>query len=279
MNTFLYVEMCFLLLLSLIGLVVGQNWTSSSIPPRGNVIAHWNWPVVSNRECILGSKTGRTAGKGLKMKVFLTPLSTLADQEFYNQCVNECNARPWCMAVETTRSVMKIPVYHQCKLVTAVEVLRALGYLDDAVFFLSVRTLGQNGGSYPLKHTITYKGFEWQYQGYNEMEVGQLPHTLETWTDGSTQWNDDDVMCIARAFFDDSLSDFDSEGAGANTGPAPSGRFTDPPVVATQPPTAPVKTITPRTTAWIAAGGAVVVTFLGVICLLGGDNYNKVEND
>lgn len=265
-----------LLLLSCLGLALGQSWESSSIPPRGNVVAHWDWPVVSNRECVIGSKTGRSAGKGLRMKTFHTFGSTPTDQEFYNHCVNECIARPWCMAVEPKRSLTIIPVYHQCNLVTSVEVFREMGYLEDHEFFLSVRTLGKNLGWYTHTSTITYKGFDWEWQGYNEMEIGPLPHTLETWTDGSTDWNDDDVMCIVRGFADASLSDFDSEGAGANTGPAPGGRFTEPPVVSTQPPTQPVKSVTPRVAAGIAVGAILFVTFFGVIFLLGGEDYDRV---
>lgn len=269
--------MFFILLVCFAVSVYGQLGVSSSVPPLGEVEARWNWPVVSHRECVMGSPSGRSAGKGLRRKLFPTFSSNPTDQEFYDYCVDECAKVPWCMAVETKRSLTNLPVFHRCTLVTAVEVFKELDYLDDHEFFLSVRTITENQGSYHPDASINYKDADWEWQGFNNMEVGPLPHTFETWSSDSTEWEDDDVMCIVRGFAGDNLSVFDSEGAGVNTGPAPAGRFTNPPSPeATQPPTQPVASVTPRIAAGIAVGAIIFVTCFGVIFLLGGDDYDKV---
>lgn len=239
-------------------------------PPGLTFLPTWNWPVVSHRECVVGSITNKVGSHGVKGRIVVDGVS-LSDQNFYEMCVNHCSRIPWCVAVEMKRKINgnEILRYSTCTVLTTVEILIDMGYSDILNVVLAFQSSSSSASLPNIELT-------WSQQ---LIQSGQPPYVMENYVDPSlTQIGDEKVICVVRG--ESPYVSFDLAGAGEFTGPAPYGIFTPPPTVpATQGPTRPLPALYPRDWVGIAFGISVVLALCWTCLVLGGGGESDVSAD
>lgn len=225
----------------------------ASTPNYGNIKAKFQWPIFSQRECVIGSKSSKTASDGLKVDIY-KEFSGYSDQEFYQGCVDECAAVPWCVAVEMNRQIDTNPIFHKCTLVTSLEILRAKSYFDYDEFLLSFRNISDK---------VIYNGFEFRWTD-PFMELGPIPHIFENWVDPedvNEELVDRRVLCVVNRY--DTSININLEDVVSSS-------------EVTQAPTQPMPSIKPKAWVGIVVGIVLAITLCALIFFLGGDEYQEL---